>query len=329
MSPVQLFLNQRQADTLSRHYHYVDYLFAARRERMRHYLEAVDRLRTVEAELAAAMAGLQADQAGLEAGHAELLGRRQERQVLLASLEADLKRKGSELRELEADRAALQKVIDEIEAQRQLAIAEEARRREAEAAEQERQRLEQARREQERQAQQAAVPPSIEPAPAADPPPAAQPVAPSARRASPAWSSEDLARLQAQSFDQRKGSLRWPVAGRVANRFGEPRQGSIQWDGLRIAAAAGTEVRAVHYGRVMYADWLRGQGLLIILDHGEGYMSLYAHNDVLLHEPGEWVQAGEPLARVGNSGGEKEAGLYFEIRKDGEPVDPQRWLGKP
>ena len=317
LSQVQLLLNQQQADALSRHFHYYDYLLAARRDKMRGYLETVERLKTVEAGIAAAVTSLQASQAELENGYAVLVGKRDERKAVLASLDADLRNKGNTLRELEMDRAALQKVIDQIEQQRQLAIAQE-QQRQAEAARQEQARLNQ------QQPEQPAEPPVPGAVPGVAPEPAP---APAARPASP-YTAADLLKLQSQAFSQRKGSLRWPVNGVVANRFGEARQGSVKWDGIRIGAAAGSEVHAVHYGRVMYADWLRGQGLLIILDHGDGYMSLYAHNDVLLHEPGEWVQAGEPLARVGISGGEKDTGLYFEIRKDGEPVDPQLWLGK-
>ena len=120
----------------------------------------------------------------------------------------------------------------------------------------------------------------------------------------------------------------WPVQGKVINSFGQQRQGSVTWDGLRIQAQSGSDVRAIHGGRVMYADSLPGQGLLLVLDHGDGFMSLYAHNDALLHESGEWVQPGDAIARVGNSGGEKEPGLYFEIRQNGEPVNPLPWLAK-
>jgi septal ring factor EnvC (AmiA/AmiB activator) len=131
-----------------------------------------------------------------------------------------------------------------------------------------------------------------------------------------------------QSFTQRKGKMLWPTQGKLLHQFGDNRQGSVTWDGLRIQADSGTPVRAIHGGRVMYADTLRGQGLLIVLDHGDGYMSLYAHNDALLREAGEWVQPGDIIARAGNSGGEKESALYFEIRKNGNPINPLPWLKK-
>ena len=131
-----------------------------------------------------------------------------------------------------------------------------------------------------------------------------------------------------QPFNKLKGKLPWPVKGKVANRFGSTRKGKVKWDGLLINASQGTPVKAIHQGRVIFADWLRGQGLLIIIDHSDGYMSLYAHNEVLFKEPGEWVQTGDVIAKVGNSGGRKSAGLYFEIRHRGKPSSPKRWFKK-
>ena len=98
-----------------------------------------------------------------------------------------------------------------------------------------------------------------------------------------------------------------------------------RWQGVTIPAKAGTTVQAIHHGRVVYADWLRGSGLLLIIDHGDGYMSLYAHNQSLLRDVGEWVSAGTAISTVGNSGGQERDGLYFEVRHEGKPVDPSRW----
>lgn len=129
-----------------------------------------------------------------------------------------------------------------------------------------------------------------------------------------------------EPFSAAKGSMRWPVEGRITNRFGRPRnQGKMRWQGVRLKAESGSTVAAIHHGRVVYADWLRGSGLLLVIDHGEGYLSLYAHNESLLREVGDWVTAGAPVSTVGDSGGQSEAGLYFEIRKDGKPTDPQGW----
>ena len=129
-----------------------------------------------------------------------------------------------------------------------------------------------------------------------------------------------------QPFKSVKGKLSWPVGGKRSNNFGRPRnEGKMRWQGVTIPAKGGTEVKAIHHGRVVYADWLRGSGLLMIIDHGDGYMSLYAHNQSLLREVGEWVVAGTPISTVGNSGGQEQTALYFEIRHQGKPVNPAAW----
>lgn len=128
------------------------------------------------------------------------------------------------------------------------------------------------------------------------------------------------------AFKSARGQMPWPLAGKPSNQFGRPRnEGKMRWQGITIPAKEGTTVKAIHHGRVVYADWLRGSGMLLIIDHGDSYMSLYAHNESLLREVGEWVTAGTPISTVGNTGGEDEAALYFEIRHAGKPTDPANW----
>ncbi len=128
------------------------------------------------------------------------------------------------------------------------------------------------------------------------------------------------------TFDALKGKLRLPVRGELANRFGMAREDSgISWKGLFIKAADGAEVRAVAGGRVVFADWLRGFGNLMIVDHGSGYMSLYGNNQALLKRVGDEVRAGDHIAAVGNSGGNEEPGVYFELRRQSKPFDPLSW----
>jgi len=130
-----------------------------------------------------------------------------------------------------------------------------------------------------------------------------------------------------QPFATLKGKLAWPVQGRLAGDFGQPRAGSVvKWNGVLLEAPAGTAVRAVYHGRVAFADWLPGLGMLVIIDHGGGYMSLYGHNEALLKEAGDWVQPGETIAQVGDTGGAPRPALYFEIRFKGEPVNPHTWI---
>jgi len=129
-----------------------------------------------------------------------------------------------------------------------------------------------------------------------------------------------------QPFEAARGAMPWPVEGKPSNHFGRPRnEGKMRWQGVNIPAREGATVRAIHHGRVVFADWFRGSGLLLIIDHGDGYMSLYAHNQSLLREVGEWVTAGTPIGTVGSSGGLAQSALYFEIRHQGKPTDPEPW----
>ncbi len=127
-------------------------------------------------------------------------------------------------------------------------------------------------------------------------------------------------------FRQLKGRLHWPARGKLERRFGTTRgKSGLKWQGVFIAAPEGGQVRAVSQGRVAFADWMRGFGLLLIVDHGDGYMTLYGHNQALYKEVGEWVDSGEVVATLGASGGHSQAGLYFEIRHNGQPINPVAW----
>jgi len=122
-----------------------------------------------------------------------------------------------------------------------------------------------------------------------------------------------------------KGKLKWPTKGKQVRRFGAINQGQKS-SGVLISAKEGSEINSIHHGRVVYSDWLRGFGLLMILDHGKGYMSLYGYNQALYKDVGDWVEAGEAVATMGQSGGQKVTGLYFELRYQGKPVNPKRWF---
>jgi septal ring factor EnvC (AmiA/AmiB activator) len=138
--------------------------------------------------------------------------------------------------------------------------------------------------------------------------------------------ADEIDLIQA-ALGERKGGLAWPLSQtRLLRRFGEGReQGALHADGVLLAAEPGTEVRAVHHGRVVYADWLRGFGMLMVIDHGDDDMTLYGHNQALLKEVGEWVANGDVIALAGRSGGTELKGLYFAIRHRGQAVDPARW----
>jgi len=136
----------------------------------------------------------------------------------------------------------------------------------------------------------------------------------------------DLPALDSAPFSAQRGRLAWPVQGILARDFGTRRGEGPRSNGVLIAADRGAEVKAVWHGRVAYADWLSGLGLLLVLEHGDGYMSLYAHNEVLFSAVGDWVSAGQVLGRVGDSGGRDQAGLYFEIRSGAKPENPAPWF---
>lgn len=124
-----------------------------------------------------------------------------------------------------------------------------------------------------------------------------------------------------------RGTLPMPVHGPIRHAYGQARAGGLKWHGWLIGAEPGTDVSAVAYGRVAFADWLRGYGLLIIIDHGEGFMSLYGHNESLLYEAGDWVETGQEISVVGAGAGANQ-GLYFELRKNGKAIDPATWLDR-
>ena len=128
-------------------------------------------------------------------------------------------------------------------------------------------------------------------------------------------------------FDQQKGTLPWPIRGKIIKSFGSKRS-DTRWDGVLISAREGTNIRAVTNGRVVFADWMRGYGLLVIIDHGKNYMTLYAFNQSIYKKVGDQVKTGSVIASVGKSGGRHTAGLYFGVRRKGKPVNPSKWCRK-
>ena len=137
------------------------------------------------------------------------------------------------------------------------------------------------------------------------------------------------AALAGKVFQTLKGKLKLPVRGELQGRFGSPREeGGVTWKGLFIKSDHGREVHVVADGQVVYADWLRGYGNLLVIDHGGGFMSLYGNNESLLKQVGDSVQSGETVASVGSTGGALESGVYFELRHEGKPFDPMKWVGR-
>ncbi|RMH82895.1 peptidase M23 [Pseudomonas sp. AOB-7] len=287
---VKLLLNQQNPEKFSRTLTYYDYLSQARLEQLAAFNETLRQLANVEQEIANHQAQLQAQKAGLDERHAKLAEARKERQQALAKLNSEFASRDQRLKARQQEQAELGRVLKTIEETlaRQAREAEEARKRALLA-----QQAEQAR--------------------PGNPPPSGPPVSSGATYGGP--------------FASARGKLPWPVDGRLVARYGTPRGGDARtkWDGVLIGAPAGSQVRAVHGGRVVFADWLRGAGLLVILDHGNGYLSLYGHNQNLLKNAGDLVKAGEAIATVGTSGGQDTPALYFAIRQQGRPSDPAQW----
>ncbi|KGJ91139.1 murein hydrolase activator EnvC family protein [Colwellia psychrerythraea] len=133
------------------------------------------------------------------------------------------------------------------------------------------------------------------------------------------------AEIDLTGLSKLKRKLSWPVKGRMLHRFGTRKQGYLKWKGVLITAPISRQVQTIHNGTVLFSDWLKGYGLLTVIDHGNGYMSLYAHNQTLLKSVGDRVETGEPIALVGQSGGQEQSGLYFEIRHQGKALNPKLW----
>lgn len=300
---LKLLLNQQQPEQFARNLTYHDYLSRARSEQLAAFNDTLRQLHDVEAELASQHALLAGQQVELQ-GRREALDKvRGEHRDALAKLSAELSdgsRKLKAQQEEEAKLAGVLKTIEETLA-RQAREAEERRLAEIRAREQ---------AEEQRRLASASVEDTRSKARPRDD-------GPSVSSGAPGYGGP---------FAQARGKLPWPVDGRLLARFGSPRDdGRLKWDGVLIGAAAGARVRAVHDGRVVFADWLRGAGLLVIIDHGGGYLSLYGHNQSLLKSAGDLVKAGEPIANVGSSGGRDSPALYFAIRQKGQPSDPLAW----
>lgn len=288
---IKLLLNQQNPEKFSRTLTYYDYLAEARMKQLTAFNETLRQLANVEKDISHHQAQLQEQKTQLDSRSAELAAVRKERQNALAKLNKDFAARDQRLKAREQEQAELGRVLKTIE---------ETLARQAREAEQERQRALTAARE--------------------------KPSAPTAKRpaSGPVVSS---GATYGGPFANAKGKLPWPVNGRLVARYGTPRgeDARTKWDGVLISASAGSQVRAVHGGRVVFADWLRGSGLLVILDHGNGYLTLYGHNQSLLKDAGDIVKAGDPIATVGASGGQETPALYFAIRQQGRASDPAQW----
>lgn len=237
------------------------------------------------------------------------------------ALAEDTRARVAELAEVEAKQKAQQAELVQQRAERQKILSQIARKVQAQ-----KQEIGNLQRDEKRLAnlvdrltrllaEQARKPPPPRPGPGAKAPPAS---------AEP--ENQHLPTATSGSFARLAGQLRLPARGQVVGRFGAPREGGSTWKGLFIRAHAGSEVKAVANGQVVYAEWMRGFGNLMIIDHGAGYLTVYGNNDSLFKQVGDRVQGGETIGTVGNSGGNQESGLYFELRHQGKVLDPMKWV---
>lgn len=306
---LKLLLNQQNPEKFTRTLTYYDYLSQARLQQLKNFNQTLQQLASVEKDINLQQAQLLVQQGNLDSQREDLDKVRKERQVALAKLNDQYKQGDQKLQSRQQDQEDLAKVLKTIEETlaRQAREAEEARQKALLAAQE-------AEKRRQREAQAAATREAPAPVPQA-------PRAPTGPLVSSSGESFGGA------FASARGKLPWPVDGRLLARYGETRgdDARTKWDGVMISASAGSQVHAVHGGRVVFADWLRGAGLLVILDHGNGYLSLYGHNQTLLKSAGDVVKAGDAIATVGTSGGQSTPALYFAIRQQGKPTDPTQW----
>ena len=296
--PLRLLLNQQDPEKFSRSLTYYQYMGQARQEQINTFNETLRQLTNVSAQITEQQNLLAEQKKNLVSKQASLQTLRQQRQQKVNTLAQQQRKENKSLQSRQADQVALNKVLSTIEA----TLARQAR--EAQEAERRRQQQLAAQRQQSER----------------------ELAGSSSKTTGKNTIVSTAVTHKGGSFAKVRGKLPWPVNGRIIADFGSARgDNRSKWDGVLISSPTGTQVRAIHAGRVVFADWLRGAGLLVIVDHGDGYLSLYGHNQSLLSKPGDTVSAGQAISTVGNTGGRDQAALYFAIRQKGQPADPTRW----
>ncbi|WP_371323334.1 peptidoglycan DD-metalloendopeptidase family protein [Dechloromonas sp. ZY10] len=305
---LQSLLNGEDPNQLARDLYYFSAIAQARSELMGELKDNLARKKALASETKARAGELAEIEAEQQKRHSELQKQREQRKTLYAQLAEKVNAQRKEIGSLQQNEKRLTQLIDRLS--KILAAQAAARAAEAaKAAESARRASEEASRHKKR---------------GEEPPARTTSEAPRSSKPAEAENRYEPAPNDG-SFARQKGNLRLPVRGSVSGRFGSPREGGGTWRGLFIRATSGSEVKAVANGRVVFADWMRGFGNLLIVDHGDGYLSIYGNNEALLKQVGQSVRGGENIASVGNSGGNPESGLYFEIRHQGQPVDPMKW----
>ncbi len=295
---LKLILSGADPNQSARDLRYLAHLSRAQHAMIESLRADLARLAALQQEAAEKTTALSQLQAAREAEHKKLLADKAARAQVLQKLSAQIQQQRREISSLQRDERSLTQLVERLNRLMAQQAAREAARARARAAQEAKQR------------KQAETGGNGQPGKAL------------------AINTETPVAFQSdQPFSRLKGSLRLPVAGELMNRFGAPREGGgLSWKGLFIRAAQGSVVKAIAAGQVVFSEWLRGFGNLIIVDHGDGYMSLYSNNESLYKQVGTRVQPGDAIATVGNSGGQPDTGLYFEMRHQSRPVNPLLWV---
>ena len=283
---LRLLLNGDNPNQIARDLHYLSAIGHARSDLVRQISTTLNRQQELADDTLARASELSAVEEKQKTEHAKLTAQRQQRKVVLDKLAASVSAQRARIVQLQRDEKQLSRLIDRL-------------------------------------AKAIAARPVPRPKKRAAADEAETPTAPRTKGITNDATPEPF---PAGNFARLKGRLRLPTRGEVMNRFGAARQEGSKWKGLFIRADADNEVKAIAAGRVVFADWMRGFGNLLIIDHGGDYLTIYGNNDALQKQVGDTVQGGDTIAAVGNSGGNPQSGLYFELRFKGTPVDPLRWV---
>lgn len=320
---LRLLLNGSDSNQMTRDLYYLTIIAQARRDLLDETQDTLRRKQAIAADTQQRAGELAAVEARQKEQHGKLLAQREQRKLVLEKISAKIAEQRRTIGNLQRDEKQLTQVIERLakaiaEQQEQAARAARAAKAAREAKEAQAARAAQQARTTQGQQRPGASGKSS--ATAGDTSAMEKPAP------TEVVNDKTPQALSGGDFAQHKGNLRLPIRGQVSNRFGTPRQEGGSWKGLFIRAASGTEVRAIAAGRVVFADWMRGFGNIVIVDHGGSYLSIYGNNEALMRQNGDSVHGGDIIASVGASGGNPESGLYFELRHQGQPIDPLKWI---
>ena len=308
---LQLLVNGSDPNQLARDWRYLSAIALTRAEMMGEITATLERKKQLSSDIKERSVELAELESQQQHRHAELKKQREERKLVYNQISEKVRNQRKEIGNLQQDEQRLTRLISRLSA---LLAAQTA----AKAAELAR-ATEAAKATEKIPRPKSVATPETESKPSVR----AQEAAPQQARTETENQHEPAA--SSGSFARLRGNLRLPVRGSLIGRFGAARDGGGQWRGLFIKAGSGSEVKAIANGRVVFADWMRGFGNLLIVDHGDAYLSIYGSNESLLKQVGQSVRGGESIATVGNSGGNPDSGLYFELRHQGQPIDPMKW----